>query len=120
MSKRPPKAAAKVGSAAEMRRIAELASHASAEVGRLAQIAKLAAFAVEARRVLTAIDDASRRRPDAAAELLAEVPYAQQWAEHEEVADSVLREVGFRLDEITETMDRVYFDIQAIATSVEA
>lgn len=76
------------------------------EVACLAEVVKLAAFAVEARRVLGEISRSSGLQPDPAAALFRlNVLRFNEWEGHADVAHSVLLEVGYRLEDLAEAIE---------------
>jgi 2-C-methyl-D-erythritol 4-phosphate cytidylyltransferase len=75
----------------------------------LAEIVKLAAFAVEARRTLTAIHDTTTYRPEMRGVITNNVPNSLNWSEMTDNAGDVLNYAGGEIDKVSvEFTDTVY------------
>lgn len=77
----------------------------SQELARLAKFVSLAAFACEARRVLTGLSDLCQLDPALDARLAQNIEAKNEWALRDDVSGDVLNLVSERLSELSEGME---------------
>lgn len=70
----------------------------------LANVAKLAAFACEARRTLEGVADAVHFREEMREKLFEAIPCANNWREMEDVSGAVLQELARGLEAMQDSM----------------
>ncbi len=93
----------------DLRQAREVFDKTADDLRRLADIVKLASFAAEARRVLSAIDGASGDEGSTLHKEIAKwVSQSGQWNELEDTTSLVLTDVGDQLEALAEMADRAY------------
>lgn len=83
-----------------MRENIGLSDAAQTELARMRDVIGLAAFAVEARRVLQALDVVADHMPHIGDTLSSAIETRRQWSEYPDTAASVLASTYWRLEEL--------------------
>ena len=72
----------------------------SLQLNRLTDLVKLAAFAVEARRVLSEIHEAKSRQPELEKAIMKAVPASNSWLAMDDNAGEILGHVAIQLEKV--------------------
>lgn len=87
---------------------------ASQELARLAKLVSLAAFACEARRILTGLSDLCQLDPALDARLAENIEAKNQWELQDDVSGDVLNLVSERLSELSEGVERAAYELHEL------
>jgi hypothetical protein len=85
----------------------------TAQLEQLTSVVRLLAFACDARRVLTELEDLCNIDPALSDRLAKNIAARRSWIEHEDATAEVLLRVGNEMQEVCEAGDRIVVSLSA-------